>query len=94
MLQRILSNQPRRFTKTADTSNPNPDPDFVDKANKGSFYYADERKEDGAPVYMAIDGDAHGKFYVELSKKNQIPWLATFVKGTGYVDFSSQRSNK
>lgn len=42
---------------------------------------------------MAIDGEAHGKFYVELSKKGQGPWLATFVKGTGYVDFSSQRSN-
>jgi len=43
-------------------------------------------------VYRAIDGEAHGKFYVELSEKDQGPWLATFVKGTGYVDFS-QRSN-
>ena len=54
----------------------------------GRFYYADERTYDGAPVYMAIDGEAHGKFYVELSEKDQGPWLATFVKGKGYVDFS------
>jgi hypothetical protein len=42
-------------------------------------------------VYSAIDGEAHGKFYVELSERDsQGPWEATFVKGTGYVDFSSQ----
>ncbi|KAK5227064.1 hypothetical protein LTR72_003054 [Exophiala xenobiotica] len=58
-------------------------------ADRGySFYYADERKADGAAVYRAIDGEAHGKFYVELSEKDQGPWLATFVKGTGYIDFS------
>lgn len=53
------------------------------------FYYADERKEDGTPVYSAIDGEAHGKFYTELSKqKEQGPWLQTFVKNKGYVDLS------
>ncbi|ORX93793.1 putative short-chain dehydrogenase [Clohesyomyces aquaticus] len=51
------------------------------------FYYADERKADRTPVYHAIDGEAHGEFYVALSEKEQGPWLATFVKGTGYVAF-------
>ncbi|QDS71136.1 hypothetical protein FKW77_009876 [Venturia effusa] len=52
------------------------------------FYYADERKVDGSSVYRAIDGEAHGKFYVELSEgKEQGPWLATFVKGVGYKSF-------
>lgn len=69
-----------------------PRPDLRPKANRGSFYYADERKADGGAVYRAIDGEAHGKFYVELSEKDQGPWLATFVKGIGYVDFA-QRSN-
>ena len=69
-----------------------PRPELRPNADRGSFYYADERKAGGAAVYGAIDGEAHGKFYVELSEKDQGPWLATFVKGTGYVDFS-RRSN-
>ncbi|KAE9985069.1 hypothetical protein EG327_004840 [Venturia inaequalis] len=61
------------------------------KADGYKFYYADERKEDGAPVYNAINGEAHGKFYVELSEgREQGPWLATFVKGIGYKDFSAK----
>ncbi|TFK47153.1 putative short-chain dehydrogenase [Heliocybe sulcata] len=53
-----------------------------------SFYYADERKADGQPVVNAIDGDAHGDFYYELAQDaKQRPWLATFVKGKGYVHF-------
>lgn len=63
----------------------------MERTNKDRFYYADERKEDGSPVYSAIDGEAHGKFYVELSEaKEQGPWLATFTKGTGYKDFSTK----
>ncbi|OQV10143.1 hypothetical protein CLAIMM_14183 [Cladophialophora immunda] len=55
------------------------------------FYYADERNAEGDAVYRAVDGEAHGQFYVELAEKEgQGPWLATFVKGTGYVDFSSR----
>jgi len=54
------------------------------------FYYGDERKADGSPAYGAIDGDAHGKQYVELSEnKTQGPWQQTFVKGTGYKAFPS-----
>lgn len=55
------------------------------------FYYADERKENGAPVYSAIDGEAAAQFYVELAgSSTQKPWLATFVKGMGYKDFSQK----
>ncbi|UKZ54309.1 hypothetical protein TrVGV298_008117 [Trichoderma virens] len=53
------------------------------------FYFADERKPDGDPVYSDIDGPAHAAFYTELAKqKAQGPWNATFVKGRGYVEFS------
>ncbi|KAM6535898.1 hypothetical protein FALCPG4_005424 [Fusarium falciforme] len=52
------------------------------------FYYADQRNEDGSPVMAAIDGKAHGEFYTELAEsKTQGPWLASFVKGKGYVKF-------
>ena len=53
-----------------------------------SFYYADERKANGDFVYSAISGEAAGEYYYELSQaKEQGPWLSTFVKGAGYVDF-------
>ncbi|TVY33425.1 hypothetical protein LSUB1_G008483, partial [Lachnellula subtilissima] len=32
------------------------------------FYYADERNADGSPAYGDVDGEAHGKFYVELAE--------------------------
>ncbi|KAJ5153025.1 uncharacterized protein N7482_009503 [Penicillium canariense] len=55
------------------------------------FYYADERKSDGDPVYSAIDGSAHAEFYTQLSEhQRQGPWNATFVKGQGYVRFSEE----
>jgi len=60
---------------------------YKDKGWK--FYYADERKSDGSPAFSAIDGEAHGRFYVQLAEdERQGPWLATFVKDSGYVDFS------
>jgi len=65
----------------------------VFKARGYKFYYADERKADGTAVYGDIDGEGAGKFYLELSEKPVGPWLATFVKGKGYVDFSSPKSN-
>lgn len=56
-----------------------------------SFYHADERFVDGTPVSGAIDGEAHAEFCHELAKINvQGPWLATFAKGVGYVDFTSK----
>lgn len=52
------------------------------------FYYADERKADGAPAYMAIDGDAHAEHYLKLATEEKpSEWLQTFVKGKGYVKF-------
>jgi hypothetical protein len=60
-------------------------------ADHDRFYYADERKHDGSGAYTTIDGDAHGDFYLELSNhKTQRCWLATFVKGVGYVNFDSK----
>ncbi|KAL7893227.1 hypothetical protein HDV63DRAFT_222601 [Trichoderma sp. SZMC 28014] len=59
------------------------------------FYYADERKLDGDPVYGEIDGDAHGVFYSQLvEKETQGPWNATFVKGQGYTAFSEAVVNE
>ncbi|KAL9110602.1 MAG: hypothetical protein Q9227_004960 [Pyrenula ochraceoflavens] len=61
---------------------------YKDKGFK--FYYADQRKADGAPAYMDIDGEAHGTFYLELAEgKQQGPWQQTFVKGEGYKDFGA-----
>ncbi|KAF5970872.1 short-chain dehydrogenase reductase like yusS [Fusarium coicis] len=58
--------------------------------NKGyKFYYADERKPDGAPKYR-VDGDAHADLYWALSQgKEQEPWMQTFVKGEGYKKFDT-----
>ncbi|KAF4947793.1 hypothetical protein FGADI_10126 [Fusarium gaditjirri] len=58
--------------------------------NKGyKFYYADERKPDGAPKYR-VDGDAHADLYWDLSQgKEQGPWMQTFVKGEGYKKFDT-----
>ncbi|KAK8035570.1 hypothetical protein PG993_010565 [Apiospora rasikravindrae] len=59
---------------------------YKDKGFK--FYYADERKADGSPVYNAIDGEAHGEMYTELAKgATQGPWSQTFVKGVSYKKF-------
>lgn len=53
-----------------------------------SFYYADERKEDGTVAGGKISGPAHGEFYYELAEgERQGPWLATFVAGKGYTAF-------
>ncbi|KAL1797033.1 hypothetical protein ACET3X_005573 [Alternaria dauci] len=53
------------------------------------FFYADQRQEDGAPMGTAVDGPAHAEFYAKLARREagEVPWLATFVKGKGYVEF-------
>lgn len=54
------------------------------------FYYADERRANGAPVSNDIDGPAAAEHYLKLAEgEKQEPWLQTFVKGIGYKDFSS-----
>jgi hypothetical protein len=53
-----------------------------------SFYYADERREDGSPVLSAVNGQAHADHFFELAAQlEQGPWLSTFVKDKGYVQF-------
>ncbi|SPJ72226.1 uncharacterized protein FTOL_01954 [Fusarium torulosum] len=58
--------------------------------NRGyKFYYADERKTDGAPKYV-VDGEAHADLFWGLSQhKEQGPWMQTFVKGEGYKSFET-----
>lgn len=52
------------------------------------FIYADERYPDGKLKGNDIDGPAHGEFYTQLAKSTEgVPWLATFVKNKGYVQF-------
>ncbi|KAF5656296.1 short-chain dehydrogenase reductase SDR [Fusarium circinatum] len=52
------------------------------------FFYADQRQADGNMGGMGLDGNAHGQFFVQLAQQEKdIPWLATFVPGTGYVRF-------
>ncbi|KAI4153933.1 MAG: hypothetical protein LQ340_002006 [Diploschistes diacapsis] len=59
---------------------------YADRGFK--FYYCDERKADGSPAYSAINGEAHGKLYVQLAEgKSQGPWQQTFVKDVGYKHF-------
>ncbi|KAL6923973.1 hypothetical protein ACHAPO_006593 [Fusarium lateritium] len=53
------------------------------------FYYVDERKPEGGPIYR-VNGDAHGEMYWNLSQdKEQGEWLQTFVKGVGYKKFDT-----
>ncbi|UZP45041.1 hypothetical protein NXS19_012853 [Fusarium pseudograminearum] len=53
------------------------------------FYYVDERKPEGGPIYR-VNGDAHGEMYWKLSQdKEQGEWLQTFVKGEGYKKFET-----
>ncbi|KAJ5246454.1 hypothetical protein N7468_001437 [Penicillium chermesinum] len=49
------------------------------------FYYADQRKADGSPMWAGLDAEAHGKFYLELAEgeQSQGQWQQTFVKGGG-----------
>jgi hypothetical protein len=52
------------------------------------FYYADERKADGAAAGEDISGEAAAEFYWELAEgKTGVPWQATYVKGVGYTYF-------
>ncbi|PNP61038.1 hypothetical protein FNYG_14126 [Fusarium nygamai] len=52
------------------------------------FYYADERKEDGSPMYSGATAEGHAQFYVELAEgKEQQVWQQTFVSGQGYKKF-------
>ncbi|KAF1934492.1 hypothetical protein EJ02DRAFT_449069 [Clathrospora elynae] len=58
-------------------------------AEKGyKFYYADERKADGAPIYAELSGEAHAQHFVELIEgQEQGLWNQTFVAGKRYKRF-------
>lgn len=63
---------------------------FLDVTNYRSsrFFYADERKDNGAMGGMELDGNAHAAFFMQLVEhQHGVPWHATFVKGKGYVKF-------
>ena len=63
------------------------------KGEKGFWYFADERFEDGTPKMAAIDGEAHGDYYWDLvNQEKQGPWNHTFVKGKGYKKFEPELS--
>ena len=54
------------------------------------IYYADERTPTGAPIGTSVDGPAAAEEYLKLSeRKDQGPWLYSFVKGVGYKDFEA-----
>lgn len=54
------------------------------------FYFADERQSSGASAGRAVSGPAAAEEYWKLAgRKDQGPWLYTFVKGEGYKDFSA-----
>ena len=61
------------------------------KGEKGFWYFADQRFEDGASVMSYVDGEAHAEYYWELvNGKAQGPWNNTFVKGKGYKRFEGE----
>ncbi|KAF9778514.1 hypothetical protein IL306_003966 [Fusarium sp. DS 682] len=52
------------------------------------FYYADERKEDGSPMWNGATPEGHAQLYVDLADyKEQQAWQQTFVSGQGYKKF-------
>ncbi|KAF4452309.1 hypothetical protein F53441_4827 [Fusarium austroafricanum] len=52
------------------------------------FYYADERLEDGTPMWNGVSGEGHAKMYLELAEgSEQLEWQQTFVTGLGYKKF-------
>ncbi|KAJ2974017.1 hypothetical protein NUW58_g8794 [Xylaria curta] len=54
-----------------------------------SFYYVDERRTDGRPMYKGVNADAHAKVFLELAQNpEQGPWQYTFSKEEGYAVFS------
>jgi len=64
------------------------------KGEKGFWYWADERREDGL-FTPKTNGDGHADLFWELvNKKEQGPWNQTFVPGKGYVDFDKQRDKE
>jgi hypothetical protein len=54
-----------------------------------SFYFVDERHEDGSPMVEGVNGDAHAEEFLKLARDpKQGPWQYTFAKGIGYKAFT------
>jgi len=54
-----------------------------------SFYFVDERHEDGRPMVEGANGDAHAEEFLKLAQDpKQGPWQYTFTKGIGYKAFT------
>jgi hypothetical protein len=52
------------------------------------FYYADQRLEDGTPMWDGPDAEGHAKHYLDLAEAEETrPWQQTFVVGQGYKKF-------
>ena len=63
------------------------------KGEKGFWYFADQRFNDGSSVMAHVDGEAHAEYYWHLAnQKTQGPWNSTFVKGKGYKKFDGELS--
>ena len=61
------------------------------KGEKGFWYLADQRFDNGASVMAHISGEAHSDYYWDLvNQKTQGPWNSTFVKGKGYKKFDGE----
>ncbi|KAI0388750.1 hypothetical protein F5Y17DRAFT_180882 [Xylariaceae sp. FL0594] len=54
-----------------------------------SFYYVDERAEDGTPMYKGVTADAHAEVFLKLAREpKQGPWQYTFTAASGYKAFA------
>lgn len=61
------------------------------KGEKGFWYFADQRYDDGSSVMAHVNGEAHADYYWSLvNQKTQGPWNNTFVKGKGYKRFDGE----
>lgn len=66
----------------------------VGKGEKGLWYWADERLENGWTI-PGTSGDGHANHFWELANhKEQGPWNQTFVTGKGYKNFDSRFDKK
>jgi hypothetical protein len=61
------------------------------KETNYKFYFADQRLEDGSPLWNGPSAVAHAELFLELAEgTSQGPWLQTFVEGIGYKKFHDE----
>ncbi|KAL2205195.1 NAD(P)-binding protein [Sarocladium strictum] len=54
------------------------------------FYYADQRNDDGTPMWDGPSGEGHAQLYLDLAESDERRhWLQTFVAGQGYKRFEA-----